>query len=77
MPRMTKAHRAGLDFLDLVFFNDLVVHVGMDAEERSQLRRIVERVTQMVECRHSGREAEVIKHLVFLGSPQNSEKIVR
>lgn len=65
MPRMTKAHRAGLDFLDLVFFNDLVVHVGMDAEERSQLRRIVERVTQMVECRHSGREAEVIKHLVF------------
>lgn len=65
MPRMTKAQKAGLDFLDLVFFNDLVVHTGMDAEERSQLQRIVQRVTQMVECRHSGREADVIKHLVF------------
>ncbi|MBX9410306.1 hypothetical protein K5E40_32200 [Pseudomonas baetica] len=65
MPRMTKAHKAGLDFLDLVFFNDLVVHLGMDAEERSQLQRIVQRVTQMVECRHSGRDADVIKHLIF------------
>ncbi|KPC02095.1 hypothetical protein QO021_29885 (plasmid) [Pseudomonas amygdali pv. lachrymans] len=65
MPRITKAHKAGLDFLDLVFFNDLVVHVGMDTEERSQLQKVIQRVSQMVECRHSGREADVIKHLIY------------
>ncbi|MBU6958019.1 hypothetical protein KRR23_09745 [Pseudomonas sp. CVAP len=65
MPRMTKAHKAGLDFLDLVFFNDLVVHVGMDVEERSQLDKIVERVTLEVESRHSGREADIIKHVTY------------
>lgn len=65
MPRSTNSKMAGLDFLDLVFFNDLVVHLGMDAEERCQLEEIVRRVTQMVESRHVDREADVIKHLVY------------
>ncbi|ETK42528.1 hypothetical protein H098_08105 [Pseudomonas fluorescens FH5] len=65
MARITEAQKAGLDFLDLVFFNELVVHRGMDAEERRQLETVVWRVTQVAESRHSGREAEIIKHLAY------------
>ncbi|MCK9697010.1 hypothetical protein [Pseudomonas syringae] len=65
MARITKAQKAGLDFLDLVFFNELVVYRGMDAEERRQLETVILRVTQMAESRHSGRESEIIKHLAY------------
>ncbi len=65
MARITKAQKAGLDFLDLVFFNELVVYQGMDAEERRQLEMVIQRVTQMAESRHSGRESEIIKHLAY------------
>ncbi|MDA7087253.1 hypothetical protein PH586_12740 [Pseudomonas sp. SA3-5] len=65
MARITKAQKAGLDFLDLVFFNELVVYRGMDAEERRQLETVIQRVTQMTESRYSGRECEIIKHLAY------------
>ncbi|MCU1724518.1 hypothetical protein [Pseudomonas sp. 5P_5.1_Bac1] len=65
MARITKAQKAGLDFLDLVLFSELVVYRGMDAEERRQLDTVVQRVTQMAESRHAGREVEIIKHLAY------------
>lgn len=65
MARITKAHKAGLDFLDQIFFNELVVHQGMKAEEQQQLETIITRVTQMAESKYSGREAEIVKHLVY------------
>jgi hypothetical protein len=65
MARINKAQKAGLDFLDQIFFNELVVHQGMNAEEQQQLATIVTRVTQMVERKYSGREAEIVKHLVY------------
>lgn len=65
MARITKAQKAGLDFLDQIFFNELVVHRGMDAEERRQLDTVIARVAQMVEGRYSGREAEIIRHLAY------------
>lgn len=65
MPRTSKAHNAGLDLLDLISFNDLVVHHGMDDDERQQLDKIIFRVTEMVDRVHVGREAEIAKHLAF------------
>ncbi|MHA6791851.1 hypothetical protein ACWA6H_29660 [Pseudomonas bijieensis] len=65
MARITKAQKAGLDFLDMVFFNELVVYRGMDAEERLQLETVIQRVTQMAENRYSGPECEIIKHLAY------------
>ncbi|MGE6323327.1 hypothetical protein ACQKEF_24230 [Pseudomonas oryzihabitans] len=65
MARINKAQKAALDFLDLVFFNELLVYRGMDAEERQQLETVIWRVTQMSESRHSGRESEIIKHLAY------------
>lgn len=65
MARITKAQKAGLDFLDLVFFNELVVYRGMDAEERRQLETVIDRVKQMAESRYTDRESEIIKHLTY------------
>lgn len=65
MARITKAQKAGLDFLDLVFFNELIVHQSMNAEELRQLETVIERVSQMAESRYSGRECEIIKHLAY------------
>lgn len=65
MARITKAHRAGLDFLDESFFNELLVHRGMDLNEQNQLDEIIKRVSHMVESKFSGREAEIIKHLAY------------
>ncbi|HFH4163408.1 hypothetical protein APA86_24985 [Pseudomonas aeruginosa] len=65
MARTTKAQKAGMDFLDLVLFNELVVEHGMDAVELRQLDTVIERVTEMAEDRYSGREAEIIKHVAY------------
>lgn len=65
MARITKAQKAGLDFLDQIFFNELVVHRGMNSEEQRQLETVITRVTQMAESKYSGREAEIIKHLAY------------
>lgn len=65
MARITKAQKAGLDFLDQIFFNELVVHQGMNSEEQRQLKTVITRVTQMAESKYSGREAEIIKHLAY------------
>lgn len=65
MARITKAQKAGLDFLDQILFNELVLHRGMNIEERHQIETIVESVTQMAESKYSGHEAEIIKHLAY------------
>ncbi|WP_340053167.1 hypothetical protein [Pseudomonas sp. JAI120] len=41
MARITKAQKAGLDFLDQIFFNELVVHRGMNDEEQQQLETVI------------------------------------
>ncbi|WP_240219792.1 hypothetical protein [Rheinheimera hassiensis] len=65
MARITKAQKAGLDFLDQSFFNELLVHRGMNAKEQNQLGEIITRVSHMAESKYSGREAEIIKHLAY------------
>lgn len=65
MARIKKAQKAGLDFLDHMFFNELVVHRGMNAEEQQQLETLIARVTQITESKYSDHEAEIIKHLVY------------
>lgn len=65
MPRITKAQKAGLDFLDQIFFNEMIVHRGLNVEERQQIRTITARVAQMAEREHSGVEVEVIKHMAY------------
>ncbi|MDH4552739.1 hypothetical protein [Pseudomonas sp. BN607] len=65
MARITKAQKAGLDFLDQMTFHDLVVSQGMTFEERGQLDTVIERVRGMAERKFSGREAEVITHLAY------------
>ena len=54
-----------MDFLDQIFFNELVVHRGMNDEEQQQLETVIKRVTQMAESQYSGREAELIKHFAY------------
>lgn len=65
MARIKTEHRAGLDFLDQMLFHDLVVHIGMDWRERGQLQTIISRVREMVEARYTGRDVEIITHLVY------------
>lgn len=65
MPRTTKAHKAGLDLLDQIVFNELVVYQGMTDYERLQLDTIISRVTEMAETKYVGSEIEFIKHLAF------------
>lgn len=65
MARIKTEHRAGLDFLDQVLFHDLVVHIGMDCWERGQLETVISRVKEMVDARCTGRDVEVITHLVY------------
>lgn len=65
MARITNTQKAGLDFLDQMFFNELVVRRGMNTEDQQQLDTIITRVTQMTEKEYSGSEAEIIKHLVY------------
>ena len=65
MARIKKAQKAGLDFLDQIFFHDLVVHQGMDAHELKQLDTVIARVSEMVKSRYFGREAEIIKHFAY------------
>lgn len=65
MARITKSQKAGLDFLDQIYFSDIVVHLGMNYEERQQLDTIIRSVKTMAERKYSGREAEVIKHLAY------------
>ncbi len=65
MARITKAQKAGTDWLDQIFFHELVVHQGMNSEEKGQIRRIISRVTEMAVSNYSGREAEIIKHLAY------------
>ncbi|WGK63543.1 hypothetical protein QAO71_17390 (plasmid) [Halopseudomonas sp. SMJS2] len=65
MPRISKAHKAGLDLVDQIAFNELVVYQGMTDIERQQLGTIISRVTEMAESKYQGREAEIIKHSAF------------
>lgn len=65
MSRITIEQKAGLDFLDLILFNELVVEYGMNAVELRQLDNIIERVTLMTEDRYSDSEAEIIKHMAY------------
>lgn len=65
MARITKSQKAGFDFLDQIYFSDIVVHFGMNHEERQQLDTVIRSVKTMAESKYSGREAEVIKHLAY------------
>jgi hypothetical protein len=65
MRDVTEAREGSLGFLDQIFFYELVVSRGMDASEFEQLTNIVNKVGAIVNSRHSGREAEILKHLVY------------
>ncbi|MEQ9876752.1 hypothetical protein ABRP92_02025 [Pectobacterium aroidearum] len=65
MARITKEQKAATDFVDQLCFDQLVVHWGMTAAERKQIKEIVTRVNQMAEEHYSGANVEAIKHLAY------------
>lgn len=83
MARINKKQKAGLDLLDQIVFNELLVYRGMNFEEQQQIGTITKRVTQMAESKYSGRDAEIIKHVAYcflevslINTREESEKAV-